>query len=178
MAVVRDLKPEAVSIALREICPQERDESKAAEFFSWMHAEGIWPQIILYSVEDVMRFDDLRRRGVFADESPFVMFVLGAYASAVDGSIADLDKLLAATAPSAYPWAVCCFGGKEHEVMLAATAQGGHVRLGFENNLLLPNDEIAADNAALIREFTADNAAGGRIAASAHDVRAAFLQAF
>jgi 3-keto-5-aminohexanoate cleavage enzyme len=178
MAVVRDLKPEAVSIALREICPQERDESKAAEFFSWMHAEGIWPQIILYSVEDVMRFDDLRRRGIFADESPFVMFVLGAYASAVDGSIADLDKLLAATDTSAYPWAVCCFGGKEHEVMLAATAQGGHVRLGFENNLLLPNGEIAADNAALIREFTADNAAGGRIAASAHDVRAAFLQAF
>jgi 3-keto-5-aminohexanoate cleavage enzyme len=178
MAVVRDLKPEAVSIALREICPQERDESKAAEFFSWMHAEGIWPQIILYSVEDVMRFDDLRRRGVFADESPFVMFVLGEYANSVAGRIDDLEQLLAATDAATYPWAVCCFGQNENEVMLAATAQGGHVRLGFENNLLLPNGEIAADNAALIREFTADNAAGGRIAASAHDVRAAFLQAF
>lgn len=173
MAVVRELKPEAVSIALREICPADSDEPKAADFFSWMHEEGIWPQVILYSVQDVLRFDDLRRRGVFADESPFVMFVVGAYASERDGSVADLDKLLAATDASAYPWAVCCFGGFEHEVMLAATAQGGHVRLGFENNLLLPSGEIAANNAALIREF---RAASDLTAATADEVRTAFPQ--
>jgi len=131
IAVVRELKPDAVSVALREICPAGSDEQIAAEFFAWMQSENIWPQYILYSVDDVVRFDGMRRRGVFAEESPFVMFVLGEYANAVAGTVEDLDALLAATDPAAYPWAVCCFGWHENEVMLAATAQGGHVRLGL-----------------------------------------------
>lgn len=178
MSVVRELKPEAVSIALREICPASDDEKRAAEFFAWMKTENIWPQYILYSIADVQRFDDMRRRGLFADDSPFVMFVLGEYANSVAGRTDDLEKLLAATDAATYPWAVCCFGQNENEVMLAASARGGHVRLGFENNLLLPNGELAADNAALIRQFTAEIAVGQRAAASADEVRAAFLQAF
>ncbi len=174
MDVVRELKPEAVSVALREICPVDTDESVAADFFAWMRDERIWPQVILYSVEDVTRFDGLRRRSVFADEAPFVMFVLGNYADAIAGTVADLDGLLAATDSDAYPWAVCCFGQEENAVMRAATLREGHVRLGFENNLVLPDGEIAADNAALIREYTASSAASARRPASAADVRAAF----
>ncbi len=175
MDVVRELKPEAVSVALREICPVGSDESATADFFAWMRNERIWPQVILYSVEDVKRFDDLRRRGVFADEAPFAMFVLGNYADAIAGTVADLDGLLAATDSNAYPWAVCCFGREENAVMRAATLREGHVRLGFENNLVLPDGEIARDNAALIREYTASSAASARRPASAADVRAAFL---
>ena len=176
MALVRELRPDAVSLALREICPTETDERPATEFFAWMRSENIWPQYILYSVDDVLRFDDMRQRGVLADNAPFVMFVLGEYTNAVPGTVADLDIILAATDPAAYPWAVCCFGQKENEVMLAASSRGGHVRLGFENNLLLPNGELAADNAALIRQFTAEIARSQRSAASADEVRAAFLR--
>jgi 3-keto-5-aminohexanoate cleavage enzyme len=176
MAVVRELKPEAVSLALREICPDESDEGSAAEFFAWMQAENIWPQYILYSVDDVLRFDDMRARGVFADQTPFVMFVVGEYANAVDGTIADLETLLAATEPNAYPWAVCCFGQQENAVMLASGGQGGHVRLGFENNLHLADGELAVDNAALIHQFVADNRNNPRLPASADEVRAALMQ--
>jgi len=176
VAVVRELRPDAVSLALREICPAGSDEHIAAEFFAWMRSEKIWPQYILYSVEDVLRFDDMRRRGVFAEEAPFVMFVLGEYDNSVAGTVEDLDALLAATNPGAYPWAVCCFGGHENDVMLAATAQGGHVRLGFENNLHLPDGELAPDNAALIRKFTADIATGQRRPAKAAELRATFLR--
>ena len=175
IALVRELKPDAVSLALREICPAESNENVAAEFFAWMRSENIWPQYILYTVEDVVRFDDMRQRGIFAEDAPFVMFVLGEYANSVAGTVEDLNKLLAATDPAAYPWAVCCFGRHENEVMLAATAQGGHVRLGFENNLHLPDGEIAPDNAALIRRFTADNAASQRRPASAAELRATFF---
>lgn len=174
MAVVRDLKPEAVSIALREICPADSDEAHAADFFAWMKAEKVWPQYILYSVAEVQRFDDMRRRGVFADDAPFVMFVLGAYANAVPGEVSDLGRLLAATDATAFPWAVCCFGQNENAVMLAATTQAGHVRLGFENNLRLANGEIAPDNVALIRDFTRKIAQGTRVPAKADEVRAAF----
>jgi uncharacterized protein (DUF849 family) len=105
------------------------------------------------------------------------MFVLGNYADSIAGTVADLDKLLAVTDSNAYPWAVCCFGQNENAVMRVATLREGHVRLGFENNLVLPDGEIAPDNAALIREYTASNGAGARRPASAADVRAAFLLA-
>ena len=34
--------------------------------------------------------------------------------------------------------------------MLAAIAAGGHARVGFENNLYLPNGELAEDTAELV----------------------------
>lgn len=176
MDMVRELKPEAVSVALREISPIDADERIAADFFAWMRNAYIWPQVILYSAEDVTRFDALRHRGVFAEQSPFAMFVLGNYTDSIAGSVAELDGLLAVTDPNAYPWAVCCFGQDENAVMLAATARGGHVRLGFENNLVLPGGEVAPDNAALICEYTLASAAGARRPASAAEVRAEFLR--
>jgi uncharacterized protein (DUF849 family) len=176
MDMVRELKPEAVSVALREIFPAGTDERVAADFFAWMRDAYIWPQVILYSAEDVSRFDDLRRRGVFADEAPFAMFVVGSYADSIAGTVAELDGLLAATDSKAYPWAVCCFGQNENAVMLAATARNGHVRLGFENNLVLPDGGVAPDNAALIREYRSASAASTRQPASAADVRAEFLR--
>jgi uncharacterized protein (DUF849 family) len=115
----------------------------------------------------------MRQRGVFADDAPFVMFVLGKYGSAEQGSKQDLDAMLAAIDHSALPWATCCFGQHENEVMLAATAAGGHVRLGFENNLHLPDGSLAADNAALIRQFVTDSARLGRAPARANEVREA-----
>jgi 3-keto-5-aminohexanoate cleavage enzyme len=176
VAVVRALKPEAVSLALREICSIETEEKIAAAFFEWMRGENIWPQYILYSVDDVLRFDDMRQRGIFADDAPFVMFVSGEYANAIPGTVADLNQKLAATDPDAYPWAVCCFGQNENEVMLAATELGGHVRLGFENNLRLKGGELAADNAALIRQYLDDNSDTHRRPATAAEVRATFIQ--
>jgi len=176
IALVRELKPEAVSLALREICPLQTDEQIAAEFFAWMRSENIWPQYILYSVDDVLRFDDMRQRGVFADDAPFSMFVLGEYASATPGAVADLNSMLAATNSDDFPWAVCCFGQNENEVMLAATAQGGHVRLGFENNLHLPDGTLAVDNAALIRRYVADSLSSKRYPASASEVRVGFYR--
>lgn len=172
--LVRQLRPEAVSLALREICPAAEDESAAADLFAWMREEHVWPQYILYSIDDIVRFDDMRQRGVFADDAPFVMFVLGKYGIAEPGSKQDLDAMLAAIDHSALPWATCCFGPHENEVMLAATGAGGHVRLGFENNLHLPDGSLAADNAALIRQFVTDSASLGRAPARANAIREAF----
>lgn len=174
MAVVRELRPEAVSLALREICPAAGDEAALADFCAWMKNETIWPQYILYSVEDVQRFEALRRRGVFADAAPFVMLVLGNYANGVAGTVAELDELLAVADFDAIPWAVCCFGPNEHAVMLAALERGGHVRIGFENNVVMADGSPAADNAALIRQFTAAAVAGSRQPASSAEVRATF----
>jgi len=53
-----------------------------------------------------------------------------------------------------------------------AASLGGHVRVGFENNLNLPDGSMANDNAALVAIAAAE--AGGRTIASAADVRRLF----
>ena len=63
MALVRELRPEAVSLALRELCPEAADEAAFGEFCRWMRESGVWPQFILYDQEDVQRFDAMRTGG-------------------------------------------------------------------------------------------------------------------
>jgi uncharacterized protein (DUF849 family) len=153
MAAVRALRPEAVSLGLRELCPDAGAETDAADFFAWLNRERIWPQYILYSAEDLQRFDRLRRRGVFAEERPSCLLVLGRYSAGLEGSGDELDGLLAATDCRQFPWAVCCFGRHENAAVLAAAEAGGHVRIGFENNIVLCDGSPARDNAQLIAQF-------------------------
>lgn len=46
---------------------------------------------------------------------------------------------------------MCAFGAREAGCALTAALLGGHVRVGFENNMLLPDGSTATDNAALVR---------------------------
>jgi uncharacterized protein (DUF849 family) len=50
MAMVRELEPEAVSLAIRELVP-EGGEDAAREFLAWLVGTGILPQYILYAPE-------------------------------------------------------------------------------------------------------------------------------
>jgi len=61
-----------------------------------------------------------------------------------------LHPVLSAAKGLQLDWSICAFG--HHELACAAHAQklGGHIRIGFENNLELPNGTPARDNAQLI----------------------------
>jgi 3-keto-5-aminohexanoate cleavage enzyme len=173
MAVVRELRPEAVSLALRELCPDAASESEAAAFFALLSANAIHAQYILYSPEEAARFENLWRRGIIADEHPFVLFVLGRYSRELAGDPADLELFFAALGEQV-EWSVCCFGSREHEAAHRAMLHGGHVRVGFENNLQMPDGSLARDNAELVRLVAVDAATLRRPLASAHDVRERF----
>jgi uncharacterized protein (DUF849 family) len=173
MTVVRDVRPEAVSIALRELVPDAAAETEAAQFFAWLRRERVMPQFILYSPQEVARYRDLRERGVIPDGRDFLLFVLGRYTAGQVSDPADLLPFLAAH-DGATPWAVCAFGPKEAACVLTAAALGGHMRVGFENNLFLPDGRVAPDNAALVRNAAAGAALCGRPLANAADVRAMF----
>lgn len=149
MAMVRDLRPEAVSLGVREIVPDAAHETEAAKFFEWMRQERILPQFILYSAEDVARFDDLVARGVVPSGRHFVLFVLGRYTAGQKSVPGDVVPFLTANRENR-PWAICAFGAREAACAMTAAALGGHVRVGFENNTLLPDGRVAPDNAALI----------------------------
>ena len=174
ISVVKDLKPEAVSIALRELVPDRDNTRDAGRFFEWLKSHDVMPQYILYSPDEVRWFEDLRGRGMFHDDLPFVLFVLGRYGTTDYGDPADLEAYRRALGDERIPWAVCCFGPREDEVSLCAATAGGHARVGFENNLLMPDGSEAPDNAVLVHLAAGHARSAGRPVATADDVRQLF----
>lgn len=175
ISVVKDLKPEAVSIALRELVPDRDNTHDARCFFEWLRSNDVMPQYILYSPDEVRWFDELRGRGMFHDDLPLVLFVLGRYDTTDYGDPADLEDYRRALGDERIPWAVCCFGPREDEVSLCAATTGGHARVGFENNMLMPDGSEAPDNAALVKLAAGHARNAGRQVATADDVRKLFL---
>ena len=155
IAMVQQLKPEAVSLAVRELCPTVEDESKGARFFAWLAKERVAAQYILYSAADIDRFDDLRQRGVIPGERLSVLYVLGRYTEGGASSALELLPMLMA-ADTEVIWSVCAFGATEASCMLVAAGLGGHARVGFENNMQLINGDTAPHNGALVSQV-ADN---------------------
>lgn len=170
MDVVRELEPEAVSLALKELCPDDASESGAAGFFAWINDNGVMPQYILYGSDDVRRFTDLRQRGVIPDAWPFVLLVLGRYSDSTTGDPGLLATWVAGLQQDV-TWMACCFGPTESIAVGECARLNGHARVGFENNLVLPDGSMAADNAALVQLAATTAQEAGRRVADADDVR-------
>lgn len=176
MASVRAVRPEAVSVAIRELAPDAAHESDAADFFGWLARENVMAQYILYSDEDVDRFADLRRRGIVPGDIPFVLFVLGRYTKNQESAPSDLLPFLSVWREPGQ-WALCAFGRREGACALTAATLGGHSRVGFENNFYLGDGTLAPDNAALVAQTRAGAELIGRPIADAAHVRTTFANA-
>ncbi|NDF12526.1 MAG: 3-keto-5-aminohexanoate cleavage protein [Proteobacteria bacterium] len=171
MQMVREVRPEAVSLAIREIIPDPSYEKEAGKLLHDMQEWGVFPQYILYSPDEVKQFVDLKKRGIVPEGNSFVLFVLGRkQANALNPSAFaqpdDLDPFLETFDQglnlSETHWAVCAFGGHELGCMQKTVSCGGHPRIGFENNILMEGGKIAETNAALIDQFVKANTASGK----------------
>lgn len=180
--LIKMLHPPAVSIALSEILPDPSDQPGRARFRDlcrWMQAEGIWPQFIFYQPEHVETFRRLQGNGDIPFAEPFLLFVLGRYR---DGQVAtpeDLAPFLDALGDAKATWMICAFGPREHACAQAAIDAGGHVRIGFENNVAMPDGSVADSNAALIAVTAEAAQASGRgimTSAEAADLRVRLLR--
>jgi len=152
IAVVRDVHPEAASVAMKELTADGED--KAGAFYHWAFDEGIAVQHILYTPDEVSRLADLVRRDVVPGGNLSVLYVLGRYGDG-ESEPQDILPFLAAAQESeldASLWSVCAFGSGEGAVALTALSLGGHVRVGFENNLYLNSGSLAPNNAALVAQ--------------------------
>lgn len=160
LALIKTLGPAAVSIAVSELLPDPADDAartRLRELCEWMRAHAVWPQFILYRPEEVETFLRLHADGDIPFAEPSLLFVLGRYR---DGQIAtpdDLPPFLQALGSALASWMICAFGPQEQACAQAAIAAGGHVRVGFENNLWLPDGRVADSNAALV-ELAANTA--------------------
>lgn len=173
MAVVREARPEAVSVGLRELLKPEVPESELNAFFSWLIQERIMTQVILYDEHDVATWQALRERGVIPEGPWFLLFVLGRYSANQTSDPTDLLPFLKQH-DGRYPWAMCAFGPQENACAITAAGLGGHVRVGFENNLFLKDGGTAPDNAALIAQAADGARVLGRPLATADDIRQRF----
>ncbi|MFZ5675271.1 MAG: 3-keto-5-aminohexanoate cleavage protein [Pseudomonadota bacterium] len=150
MAVTKAVRPEAVSLALRELAPDAASEPDFATFLLWLRREKIMPQIILYSPEEAVRLAQMRERGMIPWQDVPVLYVLGRYSPGQLSHPSDLIAFIAPDAPRFRHWTTCAFGRHEAAAVTAGALLGGHVRVGFENNLQLPDGTTAASNAELV----------------------------
>lgn len=171
IAAVRAVRPEAASLSVRELCPDEAAEKDFAGLLSWMHAESIAPQFILYSKDDAARLVDLRRRGLVPGKGVAVLFVLGRYAAGQTSHPRDLLEFMP-PAPGFDDWMVCAFGADEGACAVAAGALGGGARVGFENNFLMADGSRAGSNADLVEQAVKGLGAIGRRPTTADELRA------
>lgn len=174
IAMVTALKPEAVSVGLREVDQPEISEAGLAQFFGWLAKERVMTQVIVYDVADLQRWQALRAQGVIPDAPWSLLFVLGRYSVGQTSEPKDLLPFVMAHTGTE-PWSMCAFGAGEHACATTAAALGGHVRVGFENNLLLNNGQVAPDNAALVRQVADSARVLGRSLCTAQQAREAFF---
>ncbi len=149
-AVLKAVRPEAASLALRELAPDDRAEPAFAELLSWMDREDVVPQIILYDPTEAVRLAGMIGRGVVPWNDVPVLYVLGRYTTGQTAQPADLLPFLEPDMPRFGNWSVCAFGRLEAACVTAGALLGGHVRIGFENNMLLPGGVLARSNAQLV----------------------------
>lgn len=164
-ALVDAVRPEAVSVALREMVPGVGDEGEAAAFYARCRAHDIAVQHIVYAVADYERLIALARRGIVPEDNPSALFVLGRYAQGMESDIAELVPFLAARRQLGQEdtgFMVCAFGRGERPALGAALAFGGHARCGFENSLTAPDGSTLRDNAHSVAEIRAIAEALGR----------------
>jgi 3-keto-5-aminohexanoate cleavage enzyme len=170
MACVRAVKPEAASFGLREYFGPGHDRAALADFFAWVAEAGVLPQFILYDPAEVATLLELVEAGVLPFSNAHALFVLGRYADGVASDPAMIEPFLAQW-PEEAPWSVCAFGRSEARVAAAALARGGHVRVGFENNLEAPDGETLPSNAAQVARVAAIARLLGRALLTAEEAR-------
>ena len=173
MRAIRLVRPEAVSLALRELVPDEAAEKPAAAFFKWLSREEILTQYIIYHHDELSRFTSLCKRGIIPTTSPSLLFVIGNYDGTLPANADGLDLFLNQLKEDV-TWMVCAFGSAEDAVLKRAAAFGGHLRTGFENQLALADGSVAADNSDLVLQAVNHAEATGRVIADADEARRLF----
>jgi len=146
---IRAVEPAMASVILKEITSGFENLEFARELFAWCDDHRVHIQHILFSAEEFDQFLRLRDAGVVPAGHRCVLFVLGRYSVDFQSEPSDLDPFLERDL-AGLDWFTCAFGHREQACVLAAIEAGGHARVGFENNLYLPNGDLADDTAALV----------------------------
>jgi 3-keto-5-aminohexanoate cleavage enzyme len=92
----------------------------------------------------------LAEKGVF-DEPLHIQFVMigsTGFSATPKALLYSLDQI-----PESWTWSVCAMGRNELPIGAVAMTLGGHVRVGFEDNIYLKRGVLAESNAQLVERI-------------------------
>jgi 3-keto-5-aminohexanoate cleavage enzyme len=113
------------------------------EFLAGVYQEtGVKPEIEVFETGMIANAVFLEKKGFIRRPLHFD-FVLGAPGS-MPGTVKNL-QFLSESIPAGSTWSVAGIGKAEIPLSAAAIAMGGHVRVGLEDNLYLPDGSLASN---------------------------------
>lgn len=130
-------------------------------------ATGVKPEIEVFEAGMINNALYLQHKGLLAPPLHFD-FVLGA-PGAMPASVRNL-VFLSDSIPTGATWSVAGIGRAEFPLATAAIAMGGHVRVGIEDNLYLPDGSLAR-NAQLVERVAHIARTMGRAVATPDEAR-------
>jgi len=154
MVCVTRYTPRAVSVALREITA-DQENAVTRRFFAMCAEAKIDVQHILYDAADIAHLARLVAQGDVPCDGLKTLIVLGRYTNGQTSTpteVAALAQRLKSALPDA-DWAACAFGPQETACLIETMRHGGKTRIGFENNRLNTDGQVAANNAERVTEL-------------------------
>ncbi|MCF8043128.1 MAG: 3-keto-5-aminohexanoate cleavage protein [Desulfarculaceae bacterium] len=112
-----------------------------------MQETGVKPEIEVFELGHLRQALDMVKRGL-VDDPPYFQFCLGI----AWGAPADLSTLMAFREHLTLdcPWSVLGVGPHQLPITTHAMLMGGHVRVGFEDNIYLSRGVLADSNARFV----------------------------
>ncbi len=138
-------------------------------FAKEMHAREVLPELECFDLSHVLSAHRLWEEGLLACHKHFDL-VLG-ISGALDASPSSLAAMLERVGADA-TWTAAAVGRHQNAVLLAALAFGGHVRVGFEDNIYLQKGVRAKSNADFVERAVRVAREIGREPANPSDARA------
>lgn len=156
-ALIRSLKPKAVTAAIRELVPDAAAKAEAKSLYHWARDNNVTIQHICFDDTDMKRLINFIEDGTIPGRSHQVQLVLGSY----DGSKVSrpediepfIEPMLALKDTQDFDWMLCAFGREETDCLLRTLELGGKARIGFENSLWNRDGSVARDNAERVEEL-------------------------
>lgn len=133
-----------------------------------MLERGVKPEFEIFEVGMIDNALRLVKQGLVKEPLHF-NFVLGV-PGAMSGSVRNLSFLVEAI-PAGATWTVSGIGRHETPLAAAAIGMGGHVRVGFEDNIYFHKGELATSNAQLVARIVRIAKELGREIASPDEAR-------
>lgn len=138
------------------------------KFAKKMKEKGVKPEIEVFEAGMIANAQYLVKKGLI-DTPLHFDFVLGV-PGAMPASARNL-VYMAETIPAGSTWTVAGIGRHETPLAMMAIAMGGHVRVGFEDNIYYKKGELAKSNAQLVERIARMAAEAGREVATPDEAR-------
>jgi len=117
----------------------------------YMREAGVKPEHEVYDTGMINTCRQIAEKKIVTEplHIQFVMVGRTGFLPTMKSLVYSLDQI-----PATWTWSVCALGRNEIPMCTAAMIQGGHVRVGFEDNIFLRKGELARSNADLVSKMS------------------------